>query len=105
VCIELFGADPRFAVVCAKHFTMQRYRRPSLIQIVALYGGRSNRFAPHASMASQIPATLVNADVIHDDDVATLEIWSKDLFDISQEAVHRSRFEAHTLCSHQTSLE
>jgi hypothetical protein len=33
VCIELFGADPRFAVVCAKHFTMQRYRRPNLIQI------------------------------------------------------------------------
>jgi hypothetical protein len=34
---------------------------------------------------------LVNADVVHDDDVAALESWSKDLFDVGQEAlaIHR----------------
>ena len=34
---------------------------------------------------------LVNTDVVHDDDVAALESWSKDLFDVSQEglAIHR----------------
>src|SRR5688572_20694458 len=34
---------------------------------------------------------LVNADVVHDDDVAALERWNENLFDIGQEAwaIHR----------------
>jgi hypothetical protein len=48
-----------------------------------------NRSARLDSLANA--RNLVNADVVHDDDVAVLESWSKDLFDVGQEAltIHR----------------
>jgi hypothetical protein len=48
-----------------------------------------SRFARLDSLAHA--RNLVNADVVHDDDVAALESWSKDLFDVGHEApaIHR----------------
>src|SRR5882724_1314604 len=48
-----------------------------------------NRFARLDSLADA--RKLVNADVVHDDDVDALESWSQDLLDVGQEApaIHR----------------
>ena len=44
-----------------------------------------------ASIALADAGDLVNADVVHDDDVSALEHWKVNLFDIGQEAwaIHR----------------
>src|SRR6266513_4164825 len=48
--------------------------------------------APRASMACSTPSTLVNAHIVHEHDVASLQSRSEELLDIGLEclAIHRA---------------